>query len=304
VGGLLVSLALTSFLTGVTEPIAFSFMFLAPPLFLLHALLTGASMVIMDLLHVKLGFGFSAGLFDYVLNFTKATRPLWLLPVGAAYFAVYYGVFRFVIQRFDLKTPGREVDAPVAASLAPSGGGRGADFALALGGAANLVTIDACTTRLRLIIADHAAVDEARLKALGARGFVKPSEKVLQVVLGPIADQVAGEIRAAIGAGLVTAAPAEKPAPAVEAVRAPDPAQLERAGLLLTALGGAGNFTGLSVCSSRLRLEVKDADVVSEEALTAMGARGLVRVSPACVHVVLGPDAELTGRALGVLVAG
>ena len=107
-GGLLFSLALTSFLTGVTEPIEFSFMFLAPALYLLHALLTGAAMVTMNLLGVKLGFGFSAGLFDYVLNYGKATRPLLLLPVGAAYFVLYYGLFRVFIRGvFDLKTPGR-----------------------------------------------------------------------------------------------------------------------------------------------------------------------------------------------------
>src|SRR6202042_3624130 len=106
VGGALLSMALTAFLTGVTEPIEFSFMFLAPVLYAIHALLTGVSMVVMDMLGVKLGFGFSAGLFDYVINFGKATRPWLLLPVGLAYFGVYYAVFRFAIVRFDLKTPG------------------------------------------------------------------------------------------------------------------------------------------------------------------------------------------------------
>ena len=108
VGGLLGSIALTSLLTGVTEPIEFTFMFLAPLLYAVHALLTGVAFIIMNALHVRLGFGFSAGLFDYVLNFNRATRPLLLLPVGALYFALYYVLFRFVIVRFDLKTPGRE----------------------------------------------------------------------------------------------------------------------------------------------------------------------------------------------------
>ena len=156
VGGMLASLALTAFLTGVTEPIEFSFMFLAPALYALHAVLTGASMALMDLLGVKLGFGFSAGAFDYVLNYNKATRPLLLLPVGLAYFGLYYGLFRFFIQRFDLKTPGRELEeAPTAAKVAP-GGGRGPAFIVALGGAANLVSVDACTTRLRLVVAEPA----------------------------------------------------------------------------------------------------------------------------------------------------
>ncbi|HEY0434990.1 MAG TPA: N-acetylglucosamine-specific PTS transporter subunit IIBC, partial [Phenylobacterium sp.] len=196
VGGLLLSMALTSFLTGVTEPIEFTFIFLAPALFALHALLTGLAFVIMSLLGVKLGFGFSAGLFDYVLNFGKATRPLMLVPVGLAYFGIYYGAFRWAIVRFDLKTPGRETE-PVAASPALAAGARGEAFAAALGGSANLLSVDACTTRLRLVLADATAVNEPALRALGARGLVRPSQATLQVVLGPIADQVAGEIRAA-----------------------------------------------------------------------------------------------------------
>ena len=126
VGGMLLSLALTSFLTGVTEPIEFTFMFLAPVLYALHAVLTGIAMVVMDALGVKLGFGFSAGLFDYLVNYGLATRPLMLLPVGAAYFAIYYTTFRFCIVRFNLKTRGgtwrrkkRHWRPPCKASLRP-----------------------------------------------------------------------------------------------------------------------------------------------------------------------------------------
>jgi PTS system N-acetylglucosamine-specific IIC component len=206
VGGMLTSLALTSFLTGVTEPIEFSFMFLAPLLYAVHAVLTGVAMAVMNALDIKLGFTFSAGLFDYVLNFGKATHPLWLLPLGALYAGVYYGLFRFFIVKFDLKTPGREADDDITVEAATTGGGRGADFVAALGGAANLVSVDACTTRLRLIVVDQGAVSEPALKALGARGVVKPSDKALQVVLGPIADGVAGEIRAAMAGGAPAAA--------------------------------------------------------------------------------------------------
>ena len=110
VGGLMLSMALTSFLTGVTEPIEFTFIFLAPALYALHAVLTGTAMVLMDLLGVQLGFGFSAGLFDYVLNYGKATQPLVLIPVGLAYATVYYFAFRYMIARFDLKTPGRDAE--------------------------------------------------------------------------------------------------------------------------------------------------------------------------------------------------
>lgn len=279
VGGMLLSMALTSFLTGVTEPIEFTFMFLAPLLFALHAVLTGASFVVMSVLGVKLGFGFSAGLFDYVLNFGKATRPLLLIPVGLAYFGVYYGAFRWAIARFDLKTPGRgsEASAPAQALAV---GERGAAFAKALGGAANLVSVDACTTRLRLVLADPDAVDEAVLRSLGARGLVRPSRATLQVVLGPIADQVAGEIRDAV------AAPAAAKAPPIDAEA------------WLAALGGRANVTAGGVCSTRLYLTLSDPRAVDDAKLRGLGARALARPGPASLHVLVGGMAEALGVAL------
>lgn len=108
VGGLMLSGALTSFLTGVTEPLEFAFMFVAWPLYLMHAALTGTSLAMVNALGVKDGFGFSAGFIDYALNFTAATHPLWIVPIGLGYAAVYYLLFRFAIRRFDLATPGRE----------------------------------------------------------------------------------------------------------------------------------------------------------------------------------------------------
>lgn len=303
VSGMLGSLALTSFLTGVTEPIEFSFMFLAPVLYAVHAVLTGLSMVIMNLLDVKLGFGFSAGLFDYVLNFNKATRPLLLIPVGLVYGAIYYGVFRFVIVRFDLKTPGREPDETLAAPVAASAGGRGEDFLIALGGAANLVSVDACTTRLRLVVTGAGVVDEARLKALGSRGIVRPSDRALQVVLGPIADQVASEIRAAMGSALISA-PGPAPAAAVPAVASPVPAgDFALAQGLASALGGMRNIEELGSCTSRLRLVLRDPQAVDEAALKQLGVRGVARIGERTVHVVLGPQADAVAEALRQLPA-
>jgi PTS system N-acetylglucosamine-specific IIC component len=304
VGGMLTSLALTSFLTGVTEPIEFSFMFLAPLLYAVHAVLTGVAMAAMNALDIKLGFTFSAGLFDYVLNFGKATHPLWLLPLGALYAGIYYGLFRFFIVKFDLKTPGREADDVVTAEAATTGGGRGADFVLALGGAANLVSVDACTTRLRLIVADQGAVNEPALKALGARGIVKPSDKALQVVLGPIADGVAGEIRAAMAGGAGVAPVPAKPAVAKAAapVALPTAADDAKAEALVGALGGLANVEAVGACSSRLRLVVRDNAAVDEAALAALDSRGVVRVGERSVHVVLGPDAERIGEAVRCLL--
>jgi PTS system N-acetylglucosamine-specific IIC component len=304
VAGLFVSMALTTFLTGVTEPIEFSFMFLAPALYAVHALLTGAAFVIMNALHVKLGFGFSAGLFDYVLNFNKATRPLLLVPVGLAYFAVYYGVFRWVIARFDLKTPGREDDVAAGAAPVPvAAGARALAFVTALGGAGNLTLVDACTTRLRLQVVSQQAVDEAALKALGSRGIVRPSDTTLQVVLGPTADQTAQEIRDALR-GL----PAQPPA-AVGAVEAAKPAPSLRpidagqASALLEGLGGAGNVQSVEASPSRLRVAVKDDAAVDEAALGRLELRGLARPAPGVVHLIAGPSADHLAQGLRALAA-
>lgn len=300
VGGMLFSLALTSFLTGVTEPIEFSFMFLAPALYAVHAILTGVSMAAMDLLNVKLGFTFSAGLFDYVLNFGKATNPLWLVPIGAVYAGVYYGLFRFFIVKLNLKTPGREDEETVAAETVATGGGRGADFVQALGGAGNLTSVDACTTRLRLIVVDQAAVSEPALKALGARGVVKPSDKALQVVLGPIADTVAGEIRDAMGSP-VPAKPVTTTVKAAPSVL-PTVEDDQKAQALAAALGGAANLKTVGTCSSRLRVVVNDPAAIDEVALQNADVRGVVRVGERAIHVVLGPSAERVGEAMRCLL--
>ena len=277
VGGMLASLALTSFLTGVTEPIEFTFMFLAPGLYALHAVLTGLSMVIMDALGVRLGFSFSAGLFDYVINFGKATRPLLLIPIGLVYAAIYYAAFRFVIVRFDLKTPGREPAEELAATAgARRDTPRGRGFIEALGGAGNLVSIDACTTRLRLVVADQAAVDEPALKALGARGLVRPSPRDLQVVLGPIADEVAREMREALGA------PPPQPAVAtvVSAAAVATSADSARARSVLAALGGAANVRQVEGAANRLLVALADAALIDVEALKRAGLRALARTAP------------------------
>lgn len=192
VGGLLGSIALTSLLTGVTEPIEFTFIFLAPLLYAVHALLTGAAFIIMNALQVRVGFGFSADLFDYVLNFNRATGPLWLLPVGVAYFILYYVLSRFVIVRLNLRTPGREAGEAAVVAAAPLPAERPRAWIAALGGAANHLAVDACTTRLRLKVANQAAMDEPALRQLGAAGLVRPSPQALQVVIGTVADRSRG----------------------------------------------------------------------------------------------------------------
>jgi PTS system N-acetylglucosamine-specific IIC component len=121
VGGIMLSTALTAFLTGITEPLEFSFLFVAWPLYVIHALLTGSSMALTNALGIHDGFTFSAGAIDYLLNFGQATRPLLIIPIGLAYAAVYYVLFRFVIRKWNLRTPGREDDADAVVGTTDEG---------------------------------------------------------------------------------------------------------------------------------------------------------------------------------------
>ena len=303
VSGLLLSIGFASFLTGITEPIEFSFMFLAPLLYALHALLTGLALVVMDILGVRLGFGFSAGFIDYVLNYGLSTRPLWLIPVGAIYFAVYYVVFRTCIVAFKLETPGREKSEETVEAAAPaSGTPRATAFVEALGGAGNLTSVDACATRLRLLVANQNAIDEAALKRLGARATVKVSTDALQVVLGPVADQVADEIRALLRTS---------PAPAMLPSSGKNVAEVRTKGegidtamiaALLAALGGRENVREIeAVASSRLRVQVKNAAAVNAGAIASLALRGVAQPSPECVHVLVGPGAEQAAAKLRAL---
>ena len=314
VSGLLASMALTSFLTGITEPIEFSFMFLAPVLYGLHALLTGAALVVMDVLGVRLGFGFSAGLIDYVLNYGLSTRPLLLLPIGAIYFAIYYVVFRACIRALNLETPGREKGEETLATLAPaSGTPRAAAFVEALGGAANLNSVDACATRLRLIVASQDSVDEAALKRLGARATVKVSSNALQVVLGPVADQVADEIRTLVrarpsrsgpGAGGVSPRIVEEGSARLKA-SPHQVATIEHSVIarLLEALGGPDNVRAIeAVAGSRLRIQLADANAIDENAITSLGLRGFARTSANGLHILIGPAAPQALQSIRLLL--
>ena len=295
-GGLLLSMALTSFLTGVTEPIEFTFMFLAPMLFVVHAVLTGAAMVTMDLLNSRLGFGFSAGLFDYVLNFKLATNPWLLFPVGGVYFALYYGLFRYFIVRFNLKTPGRESEESAAVRADVRGGNAQADgFIAALGGADNLTSVDACTTRLRLVVARREAINEDALRKLGARGVVKLGSDGVQVVLGPIADQIAGDIRTRLGVMRRNPVVAPAPAPAADIPVVPASAAINPAivAQILNALGGAGNVKRIEGALGRVLISVLESTAVNETVLRSLIARGIARPQPDSVHLLHGDALSL-----------
>jgi PTS system N-acetylglucosamine-specific IIC component len=205
--GILAAAALTAFLTGVTEPLEFAFMFVAFPLYVIHALLTGLSLAIAYLLDIHLGFSFSAGLIDLLLYGTAPAAkniPL-LIVMGVVFFLVYYLLFRFAITRWNLRTPGREPEDEFAAEeQANLGDGveppavataesRAEKVIAAFGGRENLVTVDACITRLRVEVNDKDKVSAAELKSLGAAGVVDVGNSV-QAVFGTDAEALKNDI--------------------------------------------------------------------------------------------------------------
>jgi PTS system N-acetylglucosamine-specific IIC component len=221
--GILSAAALTAFLTGVTEPLEFAFMFVAFPLYVIHAILTGLSLAIAYLLDIHLGFSFSAGLIDLILwgGAPAAKNVPLLVGMGVVYFVVYYVLFRFAITKWNMRTPGREPESEFEAEeQANLGEGTDSGTAVSAGGAAtatktapaptmadskaeqviaafggreNLVNIDACITRLRMEIADKSKVDQARLKRLGAAGVIEVGNSV-QAVFGTDAEALKNSI--------------------------------------------------------------------------------------------------------------
>ena len=210
--GILAAAGLTAFLTGVTEPLEFAFMFVAFPLYIIHAVLTGLSLAIAYLLDIHLGFSFSAGLIDLLLYGTAPaakTIPL-LIAMGVGFIIVYYLLFRFAITRWNMRTPGREPEAEFEAEEAANLGegavstttvtaedSRVEQVIAAFGGRANLVNVDACITRLRMEVADPAKVDQARLKTLGAAGVIEVGNSV-QAVFGTEAEALKNDILGAL----------------------------------------------------------------------------------------------------------
>ncbi|MBT2663065.1 glucose-specific PTS transporter subunit IIBC [Bacillus sp. ISL-45] len=198
VGGLMVSAALTSFLTGITEPLEFSFLFVAPVLFGVHAIFAGLSFMTMHLLDVKIGMTFSGGLIDYILfGLINPQTNAWIvIPVGLVFAVIYYFGFRFAIRKFNLMTPGREA----VEEDQEEGGTKGQASDLpyevldAMGGKENIAHLDACITRLRVSVNDINNVDKNRLKKLGAAGVLEVGNNI-QAIFGPRSETIKGQMR-------------------------------------------------------------------------------------------------------------
>ncbi len=321
IGGIMVSAALTSFLTGITEPIEFAFLFVAPLLYAVHALLAGSAYMLCILLGMKHGMTFSHGAIDFLL-FSHLSSKFWMfLVLGPIYALVYYSVFRTLIRVLDLRTPGREVDTgETVEKSVPSGGDDLATAMLvAFGGSANIVTLDSCITRLRIEVKDVSAVDQARIKALGASGVVVVGKGV-QAIVGTIAENlrtameevvrsgggqlpvatVAGAVAVPAGAGASTSsASAAGASPSASSSPSADSASQGRAEQLLSILGGPGVVNGCeAVAGNRLRLEVKQPLAATLEQLAPFDVVKVLMVNDRVVQLVLRGEAAALGRAL------
>lgn len=188
--------ALTSFLTGITEPLEFAFMFVAPVLYVVHAVLTGLSGYIVTAMGIKHGFGFSAGFIDYAVNFPLSTNAWEIIPVGLAFAVVYYFLFRILIVKLNIMTPGRE-DEP-GESLAASGFSsmreKAEQVLASIGGKENIIQVEACITRLRLHVKNENLIQEKALKDLGAAGIIRLGKGQVQIVFGTQSELLRDEI--------------------------------------------------------------------------------------------------------------
>ncbi|MDR2481054.1 MAG: N-acetylglucosamine-specific PTS transporter subunit IIBC [Spirochaetaceae bacterium] len=203
--GLLLSAALSSFFVGITEPIEFSFMFLAPVLYAAHAVLTGLSLAVCTLLPIRVGFNFSGGFIDLMLcaKSPMAVHPLFIVIPGAVYALAYYAVFRFIITKLNLKTPGREEEDGEAAdegkTAALKGGANFTEVAQicleGLGGRENVSSCGYCATRLRIEIKDYTFVNEKKIKSSGVSGVIRPDKTSIQIIVGPKVQFVYDELK-------------------------------------------------------------------------------------------------------------
>lgn len=299
VGGIMVSAALTAFLTGITEPIEFAFLFVAPVLYAIHALLAGIAYFVCIVLGIKHGFTFSHGLIDYIVLFPKSHGALWLLVIGPIWAGLYYGVFSLAIRRFNLMTPGREMEDEAAKAVRSA---TGDSFALqlvrAFGGRSNIASLDACITRLRVKLNDIAKASPDKLKALGAAGVVVVGDGI-QAIFGTRSENLKTEMQEYLKTAGPEADELEEPSPVKAAAPAGvqpklrDPKAADKARSYISAAGGKTNIERVDACAeTRLRLVLRDDARLDMEALKAAGIGGVVRVADHTFHLLADLNAD------------
>lgn len=307
VSGLMLSAAFTSFLTGITEPLEFSFMFVAPQLYAIHALLAGFCQWLFQVMGGKMGFTFSQGGIDFLLFNGLGTKAWLVLAFGPLFFALYYVIFYFGIKALNLKTPGREDEAEGAGGSALTGGANemARELVQAFGGRSNIDVLDACITRLRITVKDMSKVNKARLKGLGASGVLEVGNSA-QAIFGPRSENLKTDMLEYLKTAGAEADEAYLPSPA-DAATVPTgngavvsgtvpEADLEaplRARDIVKAVGGRGNIRKVDVVAlTRLRIEVADSAAVDEAALKAAGVQGILRLPGGKLHLIMGLGAD------------
>jgi PTS system glucose-specific IIC component len=299
VGGIMISAAITSFLTGITEPIEFAFLFVAPILYGIHAVLAGLAYFICIALGIRHGFTFSHGFIDYVVLFPKSHHALWLFVLGPIWACVYYTVFTYAIRRFNLTTPGREVEEDASKSPREASAD---NFALqlvrAFGGRKNISSLDACITRLRVQLNDVTKVSAEKLKALGAAGVVVVGDGV-QAIFGTQSENLKTEMHEYLKTAGPEADEVEAPSPVqappaagvVSKLRDPDAAR--KVAAWLAALGGAGNVERVDACAeTRLRVVLRDDSRANDSALVAAGIEAVIKLPAKTFHLLAGLNAD------------
>jgi PTS system glucose-specific IIC component len=279
VSGIMLSAALTSFITGITEPIEFSFMFVAPLLYLVHAFLCAGAYFLCIALGIKHGATFTHGLIDFIILYSHSHRALWFFVLGPLWALGYYSLFSIVIRQFNLKTPGREdIDTTVASTV--STGSKAGDLVAAFGGADNIRTLDACVTRLRVIVAKMELVDRDRLKKLGATEVLMVGDGV-QAIFGTVSENLKTDMENYIsGRGT------------------PDQDYQNLANLL----GGPANIENVKVIAgSRVRVQLKEPKHIQTEDLFRQNITCSSVLNGHVVHLIVGAGglAARLSKALG-----
>ena len=312
VGGIMMSGALTSFLTGITEPIEFAFMFVAPLLYFFHALLVSLAFWVTYIMGVRMGFSFSHGLIDYLLFYAIDIKPWMILIIGPIFAAFYYFLFRFTIQLLNLKTPGREDDAADAVDARDvTADTMAQQLVLAFGGKSNIKSLDACITRLRVEVNDMSKASPAKLKALGAVGVVTVGTG-LQAIFGTRSENLMTDMQEYLEYAGDEAELSDQDMPSEvefkEETAKPklrDPAAPQKVADWLVALGGAENISTVEACAqTRMRLKVKDSKAIDEAALQKEGIAAVVRIDDSLVHLLAGFNADQYAAEMSAQISG
>ena len=265
VGGIMASGALTAFLTGITEPLEFTFLFAAPLLYFIHAVMVGSAFAVINLTGAHIGYTFSQGAIDYMLFYALDTKPWMVFVLGPVYAVLYYVVFRFFITVFDMKTPGREAESLKQDEAVASNGAMAEKLVAAFGGRENIEALDACITRLRLVVKDVDKVDDGALKNLGASGVMRIGNNV-QAVFGTQSENLKTEMEEYLRGGTSSAV---VPSEAVA-----------------RALGGSANIEQTAKTSDGgVHVKLKDDSKIDEDALRQAGITLMYHLENGVVYI-------------------